>query len=315
MAPPKSRSTVFATALLLCAIVLYLLLTKGGDNTDLRTDAALVVATPRAASSFPHSLDCPVMAGANHSVWEEDFRQRLKVGLCDKHGLWAQDILREDHYALFRSTASMLRPTPSTKILDVGSGCGHTEDIIVKEYGSAVLGVELVRELVEHAKERYAGPRVKFCQGDVVSISAFSDRSFDLIITIAVFIYLSEDEACKALYDTAKTLTPGGVLWLGWMFFFPNRPKLPFWVKCVNGWNDPQFWLEVVPEKGRSLQPKFEWTSSLFVHRRCPVDEAPDQFWHGCWFSERRVYPRVQDVYSEEVLRLKNRTDLINQGP
>ncbi len=252
---------------------------------------------------FPHNLKCPIYI-PQETKWSKEFQQRLKDGLCDRHGLWAQDISRDDHFALFRATVAALHLTTETQILDIGSGCGHTEGVIQTEYGARALAVEFVKPLAELAAERYKSEHLKFCNADASAVSSLPPQSFDFVFAVAVYIYLEGREACSAALGAFELLRPGGIFWLGWMFFFPegpngNRMPVSSWEKCVASWRRPDAWLEVAPEKGRTRQPKFQRTSSLFIHRRCMPHEKDVQSWKHCWFSSRRVYPQVEDFYKE----------------
>jgi ubiquinone/menaquinone biosynthesis C-methylase UbiE len=256
----------------------------------------------KCSTPFPSSIACPPSEPINLTdKWAKEYDSRMKQGLCDRHGVWAQDITRDDHYALFRSTASAIQLSADTEIMNVGSGCGHTERIIVDEFGARVFAIELIPGMVEYAKKLLSdSDHIKFCQGSATNLSTLPARSFDFVMSVAVFYMLPD--GCDALWTIVNTLRPGGVFWLGWNFFFSavRKPDQKTYQDCFDSWKTSEFWMEIAKEEGKTRQPKFQKTSSIFFHRRCHQQQNNnDRVWKSCWYSSRRVYPNSTDFYSK----------------
>ncbi|OSQ40906.1 class I SAM-dependent methyltransferase [Thalassospira mesophila] len=117
-------------------------------------------------------------------------------------------------------------------VLDIGCGTGLLTARLA-QLGKDVTGVDPATEMLAIARQRPAGARVNWHQGDAGSLSL--GRKFDLVImTGHVFqVFQSDQDALAALTTAFHHLAPGGKL-----VFESRNPE-------IRGWQD---W---IPEKTR----------------------------------------------------------------
>lgn len=114
--------------------------------------------------------------------------------------------------------------TPSMKVLDLGCGDGTTA-VPAARLGADVLGVDIATNLVEAGNRRAQAEgltNLRFQQGDATNLSAFADRTFDLVVSIFGAMFAPKP------FDVAKEMVgvtrPGGRIVMGnWI---PNDPTL-----------------------------------------------------------------------------------------
>lgn len=148
------------------------------------------------------------VTNANQALWEKGDFTRIAASM------------RESGDAVVAG----LGVTRGMKVLDVGCGDGTTA-LPMARRGADVLGVDIARNLVEAGNERAQAAgltNLRFQHGDVTALSALSDRSFDLAISIFGAMFAPNP------FDVAKELVrvtrPGGRIVMGnWI---PNDPTL-----------------------------------------------------------------------------------------
>jgi ubiquinone/menaquinone biosynthesis C-methylase UbiE len=105
--------------------------------------------------------------------------------------------------------ARAMRLTPSSRVLDIGSGLGGPARTLAEAFGCPVIGIDLTPEFCEAARTLSGwvrlGDRVEFRQGDATDLP-FADASFDAAMT------LQNIAAKDRLYGEARrVLKPGGI--------------------------------------------------------------------------------------------------------
>ncbi len=110
------------------------------------------------------------------------------------------------------------------EVLDVGCGEGYCARELKGRGAGRTLGIELSSEMVELARtqERELGQGIEYRQGDVRQLDVEAS-SFDLVIAVFVFNYLSADDTTQALRQMRRALRPGGAA----VFAVPH-PAFPF---------------------------------------------------------------------------------------
>ena len=114
--------------------------------------------------------------------------------------------------------------TKGMRVLDLGCGDGTTA-LPAAKLGAEVLGVDIARNLVEAGNRRAAKQgltNLKFQEGDATNLEQFSDKNFDLVISIFGAMFAPKP------FDVAKEMVrvtrPGGRIVMGnWI---PNDPTL-----------------------------------------------------------------------------------------
>jgi SAM-dependent methyltransferase len=102
-------------------------------------------------------------------------------------------------------SAQLPRPTPGTRLLDVGCGTGHQLHHL-RGSGYDVAGVDGSDEMLARARE--LNPEVELRQANVDALP-FPDTSFDLAICLEVLRYLPDPQPC--LDEIHRVLRPGGI--------------------------------------------------------------------------------------------------------
>src|SRR5262245_51089355 len=109
-----------------------------------------------------------------------------------------------------KSLLNFYRLPRDARVLDVGSGTGEFSARVAESYpGARVLGVELLAESVEFAREKHAAlaPRLKFETGDAFEL-AQPDNSFDLVANRHMVQSVPHVE--KILAELVRVTKPGG---------------------------------------------------------------------------------------------------------
>jgi 2-polyprenyl-3-methyl-5-hydroxy-6-metoxy-1,4-benzoquinol methylase len=135
----------------------------------------------------------------------------------------------------------------SLDLLEVGCGAGWMSERL-RRYGS-VTAVDLAREVVARAKERFPG--VRFLAGDFMTLS-LPKASFDVVVSLEVLSHVADQAAF--LDRIADLLRPGGTL----MLATQNRRVLErcSWV-APQGKGQIRHWVDR-PELARLLRPRFD---------------------------------------------------------
>ncbi|MBF0193638.1 MAG: class I SAM-dependent methyltransferase [Magnetococcales bacterium] len=95
-------------------------------------------------------------------------------------------------------------------ILDFGSGCGRTFISLPQEIEKKYVGVDTDSEAVSWCIRKY--PQAQFQINPSNPPMDFADSSFDLIIAIAVFRHLDEQNQFNWLEELKRVVNPGGLV-------------------------------------------------------------------------------------------------------
>jgi len=95
------------------------------------------------------------------------------------------------------------------KVLDMGCGCGRTTKYI-HDLGFDVLGVDIVEEMIQKAKQIYPG--IKFEVGNACNIKQYKDGQFDIVFfSFNGLDYISpESKRVIAIKELSRVLKKGG---------------------------------------------------------------------------------------------------------
>ena len=107
------------------------------------------------------------------------------------------------------------RPAPRCRrALDIGCGLGRLMRPLSAQVGE-IHGVDVSDEMVQGARERLSGiPNAHVHHGAGADLGAFTDESFDLVYSYAVFQHIPSREAIFGyLREACRVLAPGGVFW------------------------------------------------------------------------------------------------------
>ncbi len=99
-------------------------------------------------------------------------------------------------------------------ILDIGCGFGDLNRILYRKFGDYnYLGIDLVEDLINKAKELYARPNIKFITGEFLEYDFF--QKFDYIIASGIFNYkmkhVNNYTYIESIINKAMEITIDGV--------------------------------------------------------------------------------------------------------
>ncbi len=119
-----------------------------------------------------------------------------------------------------------------SRVLDVGASTGIIDDHLAEHFAQ-VTGIDIDREAVISAGERFPRDNLVFREGDALAIE-FPDATFDVVICSQVYEHVPD--AARMMAEIHRVLRPGGVCY----FAASNRLM----------WNEPHYnlpLLSVVP--------------------------------------------------------------------
>ncbi len=103
-----------------------------------------------------------------------------------------------------------LSPLPNQKWLDVGCGNGAFTDLVTQNYApEGMHGIDPSEGQLAYARERLAGQRAVFQQGDAMALPFENDR-FDIAI-MALVIHFVPNPA-RAVAEMKRVVRPGGTV-------------------------------------------------------------------------------------------------------
>jgi SAM-dependent methyltransferase/glycosyltransferase involved in cell wall biosynthesis len=112
-------------------------------------------------------------------------------------------------------------------VLDLASGEGYGSSILAQAAGY-VYGVDLSREAIEHAAQKYAAPNLEFLIGDCAEVP-LADHSVDMVVSFETIEHHDRHE--EMMREIKRVLRPGG--WL----VISNPEKYEY--SIAPGYNNP----------------------------------------------------------------------------
>jgi SAM-dependent methyltransferase len=108
----------------------------------------------------------------------------------------------------------LVRPSPSARVLEVGSARGDTA-FFLAPHVAGVVGIDASRAAVEAARveQSIRGlPNVRFAEADARDLSAVPGGPFDVVLLADFVEHVLDDVLAPCLASAAKVLRPGGAL-------------------------------------------------------------------------------------------------------
>jgi len=144
-----------------------------------------------------------------------DYRRMVRT-LIERHG-YADAMSRSvggDYEGMGRAQSQVLCDEglrDTDMIIDVGCGSGRTAFALSRIPSLRYFGIDVVPELIEHAKAKAARPDWRFEVVEGLAIPA-PDHSADMVVFFSVVTHLTWNESQRYLDDALRVLKPNGKL-------------------------------------------------------------------------------------------------------
>lgn len=119
----------------------------------------------------------------------------------------------------------LCEPVLGRSVLDVGCGEGYCARTLKQRGAGQILGVDLSEGMIERARSREASERlhIEYRVGTATDLSFAADESFDMVVAVFLFNYLTYQETEHAMREIARVLRSEGTF----VFAIPH-PCFPF---------------------------------------------------------------------------------------
>ena len=175
----------------------------------------------------------------------------------------------EENYWFQRHVAAYLfaaQRCAGKRVLDAGSGEGYG-CALLSDIATSVVGVELVGDVVGHARTAY--PTLQFLQADLCEMP-IDDSSVDVVVSLQVIEHLPD--IGRYLDEIARVLVPGGEL----ICATPNRLTFtPDSDAPVNVFHVKEF---TAAELRETLATRFDVEAVLGVHHGPAITDVERDF-------------------------------------
>ena len=114
----------------------------------------------------------------------------------------------------------MCEPVKGLRILDLGCGEGYCSRQLMKRGAASVDGIDISEKMIEKAQNREAEERlgITYRSGNAASLDPIEDASYDMVLAVFLFNYLSLDHSKRVAKQVHRILKPGGIF----TFAFPH---------------------------------------------------------------------------------------------
>lgn len=127
-------------------------------------------------------------------------------GQFEAYGIIQVEMLK--HYGL----------QPEGTLIDVGCGSGRTAIPLSKSHTGKYVGIDLVPDLVAHARDNCGRPDWTFKVVNGLTIPA-KDKSADMVCFFSVLTHLLHEQSYLYLQEAQRVLRPGGKIVLSFLEF------------------------------------------------------------------------------------------------
>ena len=111
-------------------------------------------------------------------------------------------------------------------ILEIGCNCGPNLYLLAKKFPDAeIIGIDINPMAVQKGNEWLAQEdisNVKLLEGKADELEQFQDKSFDVVFTDAVLIYIGPDKINKVMEELVR-ITQGALILMEWHSFEPDH--------------------------------------------------------------------------------------------
>ena len=134
-----------------------------------------------------------------------------------------RDSLEHSHRSFLIETISKYNPS---SILEVGCNCGPNLYLLAKKFPDAkIIGIDINPVVVQKGDEwltQKGVSNVRLSIGKADELDQFQDKSFDLVFTDAVLIYMGPDKIKEVMKEMIR-ITCRALILMEWYSFEPER--------------------------------------------------------------------------------------------
>ena len=134
-----------------------------------------------------------------------------------------RDSLNHPHRSFLVETISKFNP-PS--ILEIGCNCGPNLYLLAKKFSDAeIIGIDINPMSVQKGNEWFTQKgisNVRLSVGKADELDQFQDKSFDVVFTDAVLIYIGPDKIKEVMKNVIRS-TRQALIFMEWHSFEPER--------------------------------------------------------------------------------------------
>ncbi len=128
---------------------------------------------------------------------------------------------------------------PFSSILEIGCNCGPNLYLIARRFPDIeIRGIDINPRVIQKGSELFASEgisNVKLSVGKADELEQFQDKSFDILFTDAVLIYIGPDKIKKVIQEMLR-ITRRALILVEWHCFEPDRKGSPglgvYYVGC-----------------------------------------------------------------------------------
>jgi len=176
-------------------------------------------------------IKCPWDDSANR--YHDEKRYAERADQCSRaKGMWGGSYTRSYHCMM--QWAGRGQYIVGQRILDWGSGCGHTGSWLRQLYGAYVYGIDVEPSPVKWAQQHSMG---SFCATDGTKLDFLKDDYFDHVYTAGAIHHLPMDIQCSVVKEFIRVTKVGGtiaMLFLGNHLKDRPSPAYSFWENCIS---------------------------------------------------------------------------------
>lgn len=111
-------------------------------------------------------------------------------------------------------------------VLDLGCGEGYVSRLIRKRNAESVIGIDISANMIELARKAATSGNEHYYCSNVLEAEVYKSETFDLVLAVFLFNYLTIEDSGELLKRIYLTLKPGG----RFIFTIPH-PCKPFMAK------------------------------------------------------------------------------------
>ncbi len=189
------------------------------------------------------------------------------------------------------------QPIEGARVLDLGCGEGYMARRLLELGAASVHGIDISAEMIERASAEVAPgleSRCRFEVGTATELDDLEAGTFDLVLCVFLFNYLTREEMTSAMTHAVRLLRPGGTF-----VFSAPHPSLAF----LRPQEKPFYFSRgehgYFSGRDRLFEGEIWRRDGASVPVRC-VHKTMDDFFEALEAAGFRSLPRVKELHVTE---------------